>query len=297
MSDRVPCAIVFDRLCVTLGGRRILDDVCIEIPAGGATVLVGPNGAGKTTLLQCLVGKVPHTGRITMPKRLDVGYVPQTLEVARGLPLRVAEFLALGLQRRPLWLGVAERLRGRILETLALVQAESLVDAFLCDLSGGELRRVLLAQALARDPQLLLLDEPDAGVDVQGERRFWEILTSLRLARGFTQVMVTHNLPLAAHYATNVICLDGRVLAQGPPRQTLTAPMLFTLFGVPIHLYPDQCETADPPCPECGALAAGHEAPTLLPLACPKRWAVGDLSPTPPTEPCATRPAAAQEAS
>ena len=122
------------------------------------------------------------------------------------------------------------------------------------DLSGGELRRVLLAAALAREPEILLLDEPAAGVDFQGERLFWEVLDNARQQQGFTQLMVTHNLPLAAHYADHVIGLNKKVIAQGPPQQTLLAPTLMKLFGVPIHLYPNQCEHPEAACNQCGAL-------------------------------------------
>ena len=93
-----------------------------------------------------------------------------------------------------------------------------------------------------------------AGVDFQGERPFWEVLDNARQQQGFTQLMVTHNLPLAAHYADHVIGLNKKVIAQGPPQQTLLAPTLMKLFGVPIHLYPNQCEHPEAACNKCGAL-------------------------------------------
>ena len=252
-------AVRFEHVGVRAGGRSILENVDAVAPAGGATVLMGPNGAGKTTLLHCLLGERAYSGRIVLEGGQRVAHVPQQLVVERGLPLTVREFLALGAQRRPLWLGVsaAARLRGRAL--LETVDAADLEEQRLGDLSGGELRRVLLAAALGHDPDLLVLDEAEAGVDVHGERLFWEVLDAARRERGFTLIMVSHNLPLAAHYATHVICLDRRVLAQGPPRKTLTAPLLLSLFGVPIHLYPDQCDLEGPACPQCGALSApGH---------------------------------------
>lgn len=249
----------FEGVRVEADGRLILDVADAVAPAGSATVLVGPNGAGKTTLLHCLLGERAYRGRIVIGGGPRMAHVPQQLVVEKGLPLSVLEFLALGAQRRPLWLGISRASRERALALLASVDAAPLAHQRLGDLSGGELRRVLLASALGHEPDLLVLDEAEAGVDVHGERLFWEVLDAARRARGFTLIMVSHNLPLAAHYATHVICLKKRVLAEGPPRETLTAPLLLQLFGVPIHLYPDQCDLSGPSCPQCGALSVpGH---------------------------------------
>lgn len=249
----------FEHVCVQAAGRVILEDVDAVAPAGSATVLLGPNGAGKTTLLHCLLGETTYTGHIVLEGGRRIAHVPQQLVVERGLPLSVREFLALGGQRRPLWLGVSTEARQRGRRLLESVDAAGLERRRLGELSGGELRRVLLAAALGHNPDLLVLDEAEAGVDVHGERLFWEVLDAARRERGFTLLMVSHNLPLAAHYATHVICLKRRVLAGGTPRETLTAQLLLALFGVPIHLYPDQCDLSGPSCPQCGALSApGH---------------------------------------
>lgn len=265
LPSKTICApsICFEHVRISRGGSYVLEDVSATAPAGGSTVLVGPNGAGKTTLLLGMIGELPFQGRILFSdaQRLPrTAYVPQQLALDRGLPLRVDEFLALNRQRRPLWLGLSSWSGP---DVLALVRAEHLAHRRMGDLSGGELRRVLLAGALARDPELLVLDEPEAGVDVRGERMFWELLDAARRERGFTQVMVSHNLPLVAHYATHVICINRTVCASGAPRDTLTSSTLMELFGVPIHLYPDQCDPEDPGCPQCGAVS---EAEGLLPV-------------------------------
>lgn len=252
-------ALVFDHVHVCRGGRSILDNVCATVPAGSSTVIVGPNGAGKTTLLLCLIGEMPYTGRITAAGRTSLprtAYVPQHLYLDASLPLRVGEFLALNRQRRPLWLGLYGPQRAKARDLLSMVRAEQLEERRMSDLSGGEMRRVLLAAALDRAPRLLVLDEPAAGVDVQGERLFWEVLDEARRQQGFTQLMVSHNLSLAAHYATHIICLNKKVCAEGVPHEALGASTLMQLFGVPIHLYPDQCDPADPSCPQCGAVCA-----------------------------------------
>ena len=257
-------SVCFENVCLSRGGNLILNNICATAPAGGSTVIVGPNGAGKTTLLLCLIGEMSYSGRITFAglQQPRMAYVPQHLSLDRSLPLRVSEFLALNRQRQPLWLGLRPWARSEGRHLLQMVKAEHLEQSRLGDLSGGELRRVLLAAALGRNPELLVLDEPAAGVDVRGERLFWELLDAARLERGFTQIMVSHNLPLVAHYATHVVCLNRSVCATGAPRVTLTSSTLMELFGVPIHLYPDQCDPEDPGCPQCGVVS---EAEGLLP--------------------------------
>ena len=258
-------SVCFENICLSRGGNRILNNICAAAPAGGSTVIVGPNGAGKTSLLLCLIGEMAYTGCIRfagLERQPRMAYVPQQLIMDRSLPLRVCEFLALSRQRQPLWLGLRPWARNEGRQLLQMVKAEHLEQSRMGDLSGGELRRVLLAAALGRNPELLVLDEPAAGVDVRGERLFWELLDAARHERGFTQIMVSHNLPLVAHYATHVVCLNKTVCATGAPRATLTSSTLMELFGVPIHLYPDQCDPEDPGCPQCGVVS---EAEGLLP--------------------------------
>lgn len=260
MTSANAVGVNFQNLSVAKDGCDILQDINAQAPCGSATVLIGPNGAGKTSLLRCLLGEMRYTGRISFfdssnnnIEKARLAYVPQQLMADPQLPLRVYEFLSLGGQERPLWLGCSGKSRKKSKELLSMVGAESLENRRMGNLSGGEMRRVLLAAALGRKPQLLVLDEAEAGVDYRGERLFWELLDHSRKHAGFTLLMVSHNLPLAAHYATNVICVKKTVLAQGSPQLTLTASLLLSLFGVPIHLYPEQCSNAGESCPQCGA--------------------------------------------
>lgn len=258
VNDCAGLSARFRDLSVKADGRYLLENICAVVPAGSATVLIGPNGAGKTTLLKCLLGEMSYTGQIEFScgqarVRPVIGYVPQELRAERGLPLRVYEFLALHGNPRPLWLGCSRRKRARARELLALVGAEKLETHKLGELSGGETRRVLLAAALGRKPDLLVLDEAEAGVDFKGERLFWQLLEKSRAELGFTLIMVSHNLPLAAHYATHVICIKTSLVVEGSPREALTSENLCSLFGVPIHLYPYQCEDRAPICKSCGA--------------------------------------------
>lgn len=229
--------VEFEHVSVTMGGVRILDDVCAKVPRGSRTAIVGPNGAGKTTLILTLLGHLPSSGRIRFAKSgLRMGYVPQRFSFDRSIPLTVLEFLALGLQRRPLWLGVARTFRAKAEEFLAEVDGEHLLDKPFGGLSGGELQRVLLALALAQDPELLIMDEPAAGVDVQGEMLFCELLDSVCNERNLTQLMVSHDLATVMHHASHAICLNRSVIVQGPPREVLTRSTLLKVFGLHMGL-------------------------------------------------------------
>ncbi len=234
-------AVVFEEVTVVLGGNIILDSVSSRVPKGSCTAIVGPNGAGKTTMLLALLGEVPFSGRIRVSRaderqHLRIGYVPQRLQFDRGIPLTLLEFMVMGWQRSPLWFGIRGAYRDRARELLARVKMGGLEQRRIGALSGGEMQRVLLALALGQEPDLLVLDEPASGVDYQGEHVFCELLERLRCERGFTQLMVSHDLPTVTHHATHVICLNRRVAAEGPPREVLTAETLTAIFGLHMGL-------------------------------------------------------------
>ena len=250
--------IEFKQLQVTLGNTEILTGIDAGIPRQSCTAIVGPNGAGKTTMLYALLGQIPYRGQILINgrpgiKHIRVGYVPQRLMFDRGMPITITDLLALGEQRRPLWLGMNRRVRARALELLTAVNAEHLQQRMLGALSGGELQRVLLALALQQNPDLLILDEPASGVDIQGEQVFCEILERLRRKHGFTQLMVSHDLSSVTHHATHVICLNKKVIAEGAPKKVLTHKTLMKLFGLHMGLIdskslPENCVDDDCNC-------------------------------------------------
>jgi zinc transport system ATP-binding protein len=227
----------FRHVTVRLNRLTILEDVCAQVPRGSATAIIGPNGAGKTTLLLALLGQIPYAGEICVHSRQPgrparLGYMPQKLDFDRGMPLTVIELMTMGHQRRPLWLGCAPRACRAAREALAAVEAEHLAERPAGALSGGELQRVLLALAIGQEPELLILDEPAAGVDVGGENLLCELFDRLRIQRGFTQIIVTHDLSVVTAHATDVICLNRRVTGSGPVRTALSDEVLAATFGV-----------------------------------------------------------------
>lgn len=234
-------AVMFENVTIERGGVSILDNVTASVPRGGCTAIIGPNGAGKTTLLLALLGEMSYKGRIHTACNVTggcsrVGYVPQRLTFDRGMPITVSEFLAMGSQKKPLWFGIRADLKKKGIELLSEVKADQLVERKLGELSGGEMQRVLLALALQQEPELLVLDEPAAGVDFQGEHVFCDLLDMLRKEKGFTQLMVSHDLPTVTHHASHVICLNRRVAAEGPPREALTNTNLTAIFGMHMGL-------------------------------------------------------------
>lgn len=236
-EESEPAAVIFDQVTVVLNGVRVLDRVSASVPINGCTAIVGPNGAGKTTLLLSLLGQVPYTGSIRVRgvgpggRGIRIGYVPQRLSFDRGMPITVMEFLVMGRQRLPLWMGLRQRKREQAYAFLRLVRGDLLADRHLGALSGGEMQRVLLALALQQEPDLLVMDEAAAGVDFQGEQIFCELLDSLRHQHRFTQLMVSHDLAMVMAHASHVICLKGGVIGEGRPNEVINATVLSDTFG------------------------------------------------------------------
>ncbi len=220
-QDR-PALIEVQGAGVRFGRREALRDVDLTAAAGEIVAVIGPNGAGKTTLLRVALGLLaPDRGRVVRRPGLRVGYTPQRLAVDPTLPLTVARFLALG--------GV--RGRGRLLAALEAVRAAHLLDSPVQDVSAGELQRVLLARALLRDPELLVLDEPAQGVDVGGQAELYRLIRRVRDERGCGVLMVSHDLHLVMAATDRVLCLNGHVCCAGRPEAVSRHPAFRALFG------------------------------------------------------------------
>ena len=224
LADRRPSGelICARGIGVTRAGRTLLQDVDIEVKAGEIVTLIGPNGAGKTTLVRVLLGILPpNRGHVRRQTGLGVGYVPQRFDLDRSIPLTVARFVALG-----------GSVRGEAIEAaLAEVGARALLERQLSELSGGELQRVVLARALARAPELLVLDEPVRGVDYAGEAELYTLIGRLRSERGFGVLLVSHDLHIVMAQSDRVICLNHHVCCSGVPHSVAQHPEYSRLFG------------------------------------------------------------------
>lgn len=205
--------------------QTILSEVSLDVSRGSIHVVTGPNGAGKSTLFLACLGLTPFDGRITARWRGTgtIGYVPQTFAIDRTLPVTVADFLALTRQRRPVCLGLTRGTRQQVSDLLERVGLQDFSNRALSVLSGGELRRVLLAHALDPLPELLMLDEPATGLDKMASRWLEEMLIAVSEGTGVTVLMVSHDTEQARRIAGRVTVLDRRILADGPPADALDA--------------------------------------------------------------------------
>lgn len=204
------------------GKRSVLAGVDIAVHRGEIVTLIGPNGAGKTTLLRILLGLMtPDSGIVERKADLRLGYMPQRVEIDPLLPLPVSRFLELGRQAD----------RGALVAALEEVHALHVLDSPVQEISGGELRRVLLARALLRDPELLVLDEPVQGVDVIGQGDLFRLIVALRERRGCGVLMVSHDLHLVMAATDTVLCLNGHVCCTGHPETVRSHPEYIALFG------------------------------------------------------------------
>jgi zinc transport system ATP-binding protein len=218
-----PPLLELSEVSVRRGQELALERVHLHVAPGTIHLLVGPNGAGKSTLLSVVLGQVPFEGLARLHARRDgrLGYVPQRFEGEATLPLTVAEFLALPRQRRPACLGLSRAMRERAEALLERVNLPGFGSRLIGELSGGELQRVLLANALDPAPELLLLDEPTSGLDAPSIARLEETLLALRRESGTTVLMVAHDLAQARRLADRVTVLQRRVLREGAPAEVL----------------------------------------------------------------------------
>ena len=232
------CCLKVQNVSVKIGGDKILKNVNLHVHCGQMVALIGPNGAGKSTLLKALLGEREFDGNIIFSApgsrraKARIGYVPQSPNFDPGDPVSVSDLFACCLSRRPAFLGASKSDRELILECLERVHGEDLIDKRVGTLSGGELQRVLLALALEPMPNILILDEPLSGVDIEGQTGLMDMLDEIRRDFDLSILMTTHDFSMLPRYADRVVLIDHEVKCQGTADEVLASPE----FRVAFHM-------------------------------------------------------------
>lgn len=229
-------AVFAEGVTVRYSEHTVVDNVSFSICQGEIAAIVGPNGSGKTTLMKALLGLTPSRGEIMIlgqhfhNTRHRVGYVPQRFTFDRDFPITVEEFLRLAKRNQ-----CSNSRIGTVVKEVGLTPL--VLRKRLGNLSGGQLQRILIAQAILNDPAILFLDEPSTGIDVAGETAIHDVIEHLNKEHHTTVLMVSHDISMISCLADQVLCLNKKLLCSGPPHKALTQKSLGELFGSHHSLY------------------------------------------------------------
>lgn len=249
-------------ISVTFGKQTVLEHINIHVHCGNLTAVIGRNGAGKSTLMKAILNEIPHEGNLEFQynthhhpcmscghehkdilhacdmvtkdvgiDKLKIGYVPQHLNIAKNTPTSVYDMFASFVGNTPVFLRKSKKLYQKIEEQLKFFEAEQLIDKAVCDLSGGELQRVLLSMATMPVPNLLLLDEPVSGIDHNGMELFFRNIENLKEHFDLAVILVSHDLDYVARYADHVVLLDHKILKEGTPEEVFSSDEFKRIFG------------------------------------------------------------------
>lgn len=230
------CCLRVENLSVKIGADPILTDINLHVHCGEMVALIGPNGAGKSTFLKTILGQREYSGVIAFSvpgqrsKKPRIGYVPQSPAFDPSDPVSVADLFACCMSKRPSFLGLSKQMRQTVSECLERVHARELMDKRVGTLSGGELQRVLLALALEPLPNILILDEPLSGVDVEGMETLMDMLDEIRKTYDLSILMTTHDFSMLSRYADQVVLIDRSVRIQGKPDVVLSSDAFHQAF-------------------------------------------------------------------
>lgn len=236
MTKKTRALLEVKQISKVYGGDEVLKDVSFDVKSGEVLAIIGPNGSGKSTLIKIIAGiEQPTAGEVMFNFSSDgnlwnIGYVPQRFHVKPAVPLTVHEFLNLTACRVK-----SHKEKTGILEALKSVELPNVSKKQLSQLSGGQLQRVLIARALLHETELLLLDEPVAGIDVQGELAIYKLLKKIQKERGTTSIVVSHELDFVSQYATSVVCLNQRLICHTTPQAALADKSLKELYSPTSH--------------------------------------------------------------
>lgn len=240
-----------ENLCVKVNGRHLIENITFSIEKGSIVAIIGPNGAGKTTLVKAILGLMPIAagsaslfGEILKGRNFKgrVGYVPQMLEFDRTFPLTVSELL--GLTVSPVFsfsLYKKRREKKNTDKLLKKVGAQELSQRKIGSLSGGELQRVMIAKAMVNNPEVLFLDEPASGVDIEGQEKFYDLVSRLNKEHGLTVIMISHDLNIVYRFADTVLCMNRKLICTGRPADALTDEVIKSVYGEMMGGYIHSC--------------------------------------------------------
>ena len=239
--------VQLEAVSVAYNGKLALKEISFSLAAGDSVAVVGPNGAGKTTLFRTIAGAMqPSMGEVRVyghepGGHICIAYVPQRSEVDWGFPVTVQDVVMMGRIRK---IGLFRWPRRKdwqfIRQAMGSVGVDQLADRQIAELSGGQQQKVFLAQAIAQEAELVLLDEPLGGLDLPSQEAIFEILEQLK-GQGVSVLVATHDLNLAAERFDRVMLLNRRMIAMGTPDQVLTQSNLVQAYGG--HLHPVQGES------------------------------------------------------
>ena len=228
--------LTVENLGVKFDNNEVLKGVNFFVGKGDVLAIVGPNGAGKSVLFRALLGLVNYSGKIQWSPGLKISYVPQKFNIDKELPLSVREFL-----------DFKHKGREEIVNALKAVGItdehhieKHLLNQRLGWLSGGQLQRVLIAWSILDNPNVLLFDEPTAGIDIGGEETIYNLLKKLKDQRGLTILLISHDLNIVYKYANNVICINKEMVCYGEPSIVLDPASLAKLYGGEAGFYKHQ---------------------------------------------------------
>lgn len=224
-------ALEVEHLTVRFGATEVIRDLSFGVPGGTSLAIIGPNGAGKTVLFKALIGSIPYEGTIRWAEDTKLGYVPQKLDIERDLPLSGRDFLRAKA-------AISKVSRRDVAAALALVGLEpAILSAPIGTMSGGQFQRLLVAFALIGNPNVVLLDEPAAGIDEPGEEKINTMIQRLQEERGVTVLLISHDLSIVYQHATAVLCMSRTNPCFGVPQKVLTPETLRELYGTGVGFH------------------------------------------------------------
>lgn len=231
----MPVILEVKNLNVSFDKEKIIENLSFSLKTGENLVILGPNGAGKTVLLKTLLGIYPFSGEIKWKENVKIGYVPQKFFLEKTVPLTVEEFFKFR-PRRPANGKISGEEIVKAINSVGIKNG-SILKKKIGDISSGQLQRILIAWALVDNPEVLIFDEPTAGIDIEGEETIYKLLAEIEKERNLTIIMVTHDLSVVYKIADSALCLNRRFFCYGAPQDVLNSENFRKLYGEEIKFY------------------------------------------------------------